>query len=214
VIAEYGADTLRLYEMFMGPLESSKPWNTRDVPGIARFLDRLWRMTLGSDEQAALLADQPDPQVERALHRLIRKVGDDIEAMKFNTAIAAMMEFVNTVFKAGRISKDQAERFVRVLSPFAPHIAEEIWQRLGHADSLAYEPWPACDPAMLTDETLQLAVQVNGKVRGRISVPAEASEDETIAAALADERIASVIAGKKVVKKIVVPGRLVNLVVK
>ncbi len=214
VIAEYGADTLRLYEMFMGPLESSKPWNTRDVPGISRFLDRLWRMNLGSDEQPALLAEKPDPQVERALHRLIRKVGDDIEVMKFNTAIAAMMEFVNTVFKAGRISKDQAERFVLVLSPLAPHIAEEIWRRLGHADSLAYEPWPVCDPAMLTDDTLELAVQVNGKVRGRISVPADTSEDETIAAALADERIASVIAGKEVLKKILVPGRLVNLVVK
>jgi len=214
VIAEYGADTLRLYEMFMGPLEASKPWNTRDVPGIARFLDRLWRMILGSDEQPALLADEPDRQIERALHRLIKKVGADIEAMKFNTAIAAMMEFVNAVFKAGRISKDQAERFVLVLSPFAPHIAEEIWERLGHAESLAYEPWPAYDPAMLAEETLQLAVQVNGKVRSRISVPAGASEDEAIAAALADERVASAIAGKQVVKKIFVAGRLINLVVK
>jgi len=216
VIAEHGADTFRLYEMFMGPLEASKPWNTRDVPGASRFLNRVWRMIVGDEEsQAPLLAGAPcDKEVEKALHRLIRKVGEDIEAMKFNTAIAAMMEFVNVVYKAGRLAKDQAERFVLVLSPFAPHIAEELWERLGHAESLAHEPWPAYDEALIAEERIEMPVQVNGKVRARISVAADAGEDEVIAAALAHERVAELSEGRNVVKKIVVPGRLVNLVVK
>jgi len=216
VIAEHGADTFRLYEMFMGPLESSKPWNTRDVPGVGRFLNRVWRMIAGDEEsQAPLLTGaHADNGVERALHRLIKKVGEDIEAMKFNTAIAAMMEFVNAVYKAGSISGDQAGRFVLVLAPFAPHIAEELWQKLGHDESLAHEPWPAYDAGLIAEETIEMPVQVNGKVRARISVPAGAGEDDVIAAALANERIAELTEGGNVVKRIVVPGRLVNLVVK
>jgi len=215
VIAQYGADTFRLYEMFMGPLDASKPWNTRDVPGVHRFLQRVWRMVLGNDDNPPLLSDQKgDEQVERALHKLIEKVERDIEAMKFNTAVAAMMEFVNAVFKAGSISRDQAERFVLVLAPFAPHLAEELWQRLGHDKTLAYEPWPVYDREMIVDEMLELPVQVNGKVRGRVQVPADAAEDAVIEAALAEKRIAACLEGKTVVKKIVVPGRLVNLVVK
>ena len=215
VIREYGADTFRLYEMFMGPLESSKPWNTRDVPGVHRFLQRVWRMIAGSEEQPPLLADADgDEQVERALHKLIRKVGDDIEAMKFNTAIAAMMDFVNQVFRAGRIDRAQAERFCLVLAPFAPHIAEELWQRLGHDASLAHEPWPVYDESMVVDATVEMPVQINGKVRGRITVAADADEAAVLATAKADERIASQIDGKTIVKQIVVPGKLVNLVVK
>jgi len=217
VIAQYGADTFRIYEMFMGPLEASKPWNTRDVPGSYRFLQRVWRMIAGDEENgpAALQADgQPDEQVERALHKLIKKVGEDIQAMKFNTAIAAMMEFVNTVFRAGKISKDQAERFVLVLSPFAPHICEELWQLLGHDQSLAYQTWPAYDEQMIAEETVELAVQVNGKVRGRVTVPADASDEQVAQAATSAESVAAAIGDKQVVKKIVVPGRLVNLVVK
>jgi len=215
VIAAYGADTFRLYEMFMGPLEASKPWNTRDVPGVHRFCRRVWRMICGDEERPAMLTDGPgEEDLERALHKLIRKVGEDIEAMKFNTAIAAMMEFVNTCYGAGRISRDQAERFVLVLAPFAPHLGEELWQRLGHDGSLAQEPWPEYDEAMIAEETVQLAVQVNGKVRGRITVPADADQQAVVAAALAEPKVASALAGKEVVKKIVVPGRLVNLVVK
>ncbi len=213
VIAQYGADTFRLYEMFMGPLEASKPWNTRDVPGVHRFLHRVWRMVAGSDDQTSLLGEGSQ-DVERALHRLIRKVGSDIPAMKFNTAIAAMMEFVNAVYKAGSLSRWQAERFVLVLAPFAPHIAEELWQRLGHDQTLAYEPWPRFDPARVVEESIELPVQVNGKLRGRITVPADASGDDVIAAALAEPKVAAAIAGKTVVKQIVVPGKLVNLVVK
>jgi leucyl-tRNA synthetase len=155
-----------------------------------------------------------DEQVERGLHKLIRKVGEDIEAMKFNTAIAAMMEWVNLVYKAGRLTADQAERFVLVLAPFAPHLGEELWERLGHDQSLAYEPWPTYDDGLIAEETVELAVQVNGKVRGRVSVPADAAEDDVIAAALAEPKVADATRGKTVVKKIVVPGRLVNIVVK
>ena len=213
VIAQYGADTFRLYEMFMGPLEASKPWNTRDVPGAHRFLHRVWRMVAGSDDQPALLGEGTE-EIERALHKLIRKVGSDIPAMKFNTAIAAMMEFVNAVYKTGTLSRGQAERFVLVLAPFAPHMAEELWQRLGHDKTLAYEPWPKFDPAKVAEDTLELPVQVNGKLRGRITVPADAAEADVVAAALSEPKVAAAITGKTVVKRIVVPGKLVNLVVK
>jgi len=213
VIAQYGADTFRLYEMFMGPLEASKPWNTRDVPGVHRFLHRVWRMVCGSDDQPALLGEGNE-DVERALHKLIRKAGADIPAMKFNTAIAAMMEFINAVYKAGSISKSQAERFVLVLAPLAPHIAEELWHRLGHDATLAYEPWPTFDPARVVEDILELPVQVNGKLRGRITVAADAPDDDVIAAALAEPKVAAALAGKTVFKKIVVPGKLVNLVVR
>jgi leucyl-tRNA synthetase len=215
VVAQYGADTLRLYEMFMGPLEASKPWNTRDVPGVHRFLNRVWRMIVGDEDQKPLLADgDGPPQVEKALHRLVKKAGEDVEAMKFNTAIAAMMEFVNVAYKAGTITPDQAGRFILVLAPFAPHIAEELWQSLGRRASLAYEPWPEYDPALIAEETVELAVQVNGKVRAKITVPAGASQEECVAAAKADPKIAAALAGKTVVKEIVAAGRLVNLVVK
>ncbi|MFW5840959.1 MAG: leucine--tRNA ligase, partial [Planctomycetota bacterium] len=215
VIAEYGADTFRLYEMFMGPLEASKPWNTRDVPGVHRFLQRVWRVVAGTDEQQALLVDTPaDQQLERALHKLIKKVGEDIESMKFNTAIAAMMEFVNQVFKAGQIGRDQAERFVQLLAPFAPHISEELWQKLGHDKSLAWQAWPSYDEQMLAEESVEMVVQINGKVRGRVEVPADAEKDDVLSAARSDQQIAANLEGKKIVKEIVVPGRLVNFVVK
>ena len=215
VIGQYGADTFRLYEMFMGPLDASKPWNTRDVPGSHRFCQRVWRMICGNEDQPALLTgEQGDKTVERALHKLIKKVGGDIEAMKFNTAIAAMMEFINTVFKAGKIAHDQAERFILVLASFAPHIAEELWEKLGHDNTLVYEPFPTYADAMIVTDTVELAVQLNGKVRGRISVAADAGEAEIIDAAMSESTVAAAIAGKEIVKKIVIPGRVVNLVVK
>ena len=228
VIAQYGSDTFRLYEMFMGPLETSKPWNTRDVPGVHRFLNRVWRMILGSEDQPALLGTAvpaverkdtgetpvlPD-EVERALHKLIKKVGEDLDSLKFNTAIAALMEFVNTVYKAGTLSPSQARRFLLVLAPFAPHIAEELWQQLGGQASLAYEPWPQYDESLLAQETIEIPVQINGKLRSRIRVAPDAPEEAMLAAALADEKVAAALAGKSLVKKIVVPGRMVNLVIR
>jgi leucyl-tRNA synthetase len=216
IIRQFGSDTFRLYEMFMGPLDSSKPWNTRDVPGLHRFLQRVWRMIAGNadNDVQPLLGKNENEDVEKALHKLIKKVGEDIEAMKFNTAIAAMMEFVNACFKAGTINQSQAERFVLVLAPFAPHIAEELWQRLGHNRSLADEAFPTFDEARLAEHTVELPVQINGKLRGKISAPADADGDAVIEIALANEKIAAGITGKTVVKKIVIPGRLINLVVK
>jgi len=172
-------------------------------------------MICGDEDNQPILSDaEPSQDVEKALHRLIKKVGEDIEAMKFNTAIAAMMEFLNTVFKAGHISHDQAERFVLILSPFAPHLAEELWQRLGHDKNLTYEPWPGYDEKLLIEETIEIPVQVNGKLRGRITVPADADEDAIITAAISEPKVAAAIEGKSIVKKIYVPGRMVNLVVK
>jgi leucyl-tRNA synthetase len=227
IIGQYGADTFRLYEMFMGPLEGSKPWNTRDIPGVHRFLQRVWRMILGSDEQKPLLSE-PRPEgsglgssrpegsgpdgLDRPLHRLVKKAGEDIEAMKFNTTIAAMMDFINQVYKVGRIAPNQAETFLLVLAPFAPHVAEELWQQLGHKASLAHEPWPAYDAALVAAETIEMPVQVNGKLKGRIQVAPDADEAAILAAATA--AVQDALAGKIIVKKIVVPKRLVNLVVK
>lgn len=215
VIAQYGADTFRLYEMFMGPLDASKPWNTRDVGGVHRFLQRIWRAIVGDEDHAPLLVSQGgDETVERSLHKLIKKVGEDFVAMKFNTAIAAMMEFVNGVFKAGHVSQSQAQRLVLLLAPLAPHIAEELWMRLGHGQSLAYEAFPSFDAAMVVESAIELPVQINGKLRAVVSVPVDADADAMLAIALAEPKIAAAIEGKTIVKKIVVPGRMVNLVVK
>jgi leucyl-tRNA synthetase len=220
VVAQYGADTLRLYEMFMGPLADAKPWNPDDVPGVHRFLGRVWRLVVPEDDSAgsvhAHFADSgatADMALERTLHRTIAKVGADVERLAFNTAIAAMMTFVNDATKAGgRLLLSQARRFVLILAPFAPHIAEELWRRLGGNASLAYEPWPSHDPAMLKDDEVELAVQVTGKIRGRITVAADADEATVLQAARA--AVAEHLTGKTIVKEIVVRGRLVNFVAK
>jgi len=219
VVKEFGADTLRLYEMYMGPLADAKPWNPKDVPGVHRFLGRCWRLVVPDDENDgavhAHLGDDraPHDELERSLHRTISKVTGDIDRMAFNTALAAMMIFVNDATKLGdALTRDQALRFVQLLSPFAPHIAEELWSRLGGEGLLAYSTWPEADPALLVEDTVELAVQVLGKVRARISVATDA-DDATILAA-AREAAAEHLAGKKVVKEIVVKGRLVNFVAK
>ena len=220
VVVGYGADSLRLYEMFMGPLDASKPWNPRDVPGVFRFLQRSWRLIAG--EEAGGLArtvstGEQNADLERLLHKTIKKVSQDIERMAFNTAISAMMEFVNEAYRAGAIHRSQAERFVLILSPFAPLIAEELWQRLrgdGWKGSLMYEPWPAFDPALVTEDRIEIPVQVNGKVAGRVSVARDASREVIEAAALADAKVAARVAGMTIVKKIYVPGRMLNIVVK
>jgi len=219
VVSEYGADTLRLYEMYMGPLADSKPWNPKDVPGIYRFLQRAWR--LGVPEyfekgaiHAHLEQDRADDlALEKQLHRTIAKVGGDIERLAFNTAIAAMMIFVNEATKAmDKLSRRQLLRFVQLLQPFAPHLAEELWQRLGGEGLLAYVPWPAVDESMLVDDEIEIAVQVLGKVRARTTVPTGAAKDVMLAAAR--EAVARHLEGKTIHKEIVVPGKLVNFVAK
>ncbi|MGD0094180.1 MAG: class I tRNA ligase family protein, partial [Planctomycetota bacterium] len=224
VVNQYGADTLRLYEMFMGPLDGSKPWNPRDVPGMFRFLRDCWRMIVDDDEskpEAGSLRThlRPDAQpsgddkLERELHKTIKGVTQDLERMAFNTAISKLMVFKNKALEtAGALNRSQAERFVLLLAPFAPHLAEELWSRLGHTQTLAYEPWPKFEEALTQDAMKELAVQVNGKLRARITVAANAPDEEV--KAKAREAVKNELAGKKVVKEIVVPGRLVNIVVK
>jgi leucyl-tRNA synthetase len=218
VVDEYGADSLRLYEMFMGPLEATKPWSMRGVEGVYRFLSRVWRLVIDDRAEETRLAgsvrdDAPDKETLRKLHQTIKKVTEDLEAMSFNTAIAAMMELSNHLTRQEVRPRSVLYTFVLLLSPFAPHLAEELWRALGHKNTLAYEPWPAFDEALTRAEEIEVPVQVNGKLRTRLRVPPDISQEELQALALADERVKSFIEGKKVRKVIVVPGKLVNIVV-
>ncbi|MBI1318803.1 MAG: leucine--tRNA ligase [Candidatus Hydrogenedens sp.] len=216
VIREYGADSMRLYEMFMGPLDREKPWNDEGVQGVFRFLKRVWSLYVTEDGglHPRIVAESGSAEVTKQLHKTIKAVGHDIEHLLFNTAISRMMEFVNAALKAESVDRAAAEQFVLVLAPFAPHLAEELWQRLGHADTLAYEPWPAYDESLLVESTIELPVQVNGKLRAKVAVPADAGKDDILAAAKADEGVAKYLEGVTLVKEIYVPGKMVNLVVK
>jgi len=215
VIADYGADSMRLYEMFMGPLEAIKPWNMQGVEGVHRFLQRLWRMIV--DEDTGNLAEavkqaEPDEQTLRLLHKTIKKVGDDIEGFNFNTAISAMMIFTNHLCKQAVRPKAVVEKFVQILAPFAPHIAEELWEKLGHKDTIAYEPWPQYNKALIKEKEIELAVQVNGKIKDRIVVPADADEQQIKEKALSTEKVVAAMVGKTPKKIIVIKSRLVNIV--
>jgi leucyl-tRNA synthetase len=218
VVREYGADSLRLYEMFMGPLEATKPWSMRGVEGVYRFLNRVWRLFVDERAQTPGLAEavkdvEPGKETLRKLHQTIQKVTEDVEAMRFNTAIAAMMEFSNHLTREEVRPRAVLEPFVLLLSPFAPHLAEELWQLLGHKETLAYEPWPVHDEALTRAEEIEVPLQINGKVRSKVTVPAGSDEAALKSAALADERIRGMIEGKTIRKVIVVPGKLVNIVV-
>ena len=215
VIAEFGADTFRMYEMFMGPLEASKPWNTRDVPGLFRLLNRIWRLVVdeSTDGLSPALVDEPASEdVQRILHKTIKKVGQDIEAFKFNTAIGQMFDFVNFVTPLERRPRAAIETFVLLAAPFAPHLAEELWERLGHDESIAYAPWPEFNAELAQDKEIEVPVQINGKVRDRVTVPADADEAALESAARAAPKVAAALKGKTVRKVIVVKGRLVNIV--
>ena len=229
VIRDYGADSLRLYEMFMGPLQAVKPWSTKGVEGVHRFLKRAHRLVT---ETKAV--DRAMTKAEaKSVAAMVRKVGDDLEAMAFNTAISAMMVFVNEAEDYARQSSQirtgaagegsvsetglprlLLEKFVLCLAPFAPHLGEELWQALGHGKSLAYEPWPEYDPAALVEDEIEIPVQVLGKLRGRIRVPPTATPADMEAAARANADVAKFIEGKTVVKVIAVPKRMVNFVVR
>jgi len=216
VVEEYGADSMRLYEMFMGPLEAMKPWSMQGVQGVSRFLQKAWRVVVEEDTgglAAAVQEAQPDEETVRLLHQTIRKVSGDIETFGFNTAISAMMIFVNHLAKLEVRPRSIVESFVLLLAPFAPHIAEELWQRLGHSESLAYQPWPKYEEELAKEKQIELAVQVNGKVRDHIVVPAEMDEEQVKAKALASEKIVAALAGKPPKKVLVVKGRLVSIVV-
>ena len=208
VVKQYGTDTMRLYVMFIGDFEKAATWMPQSIRGCRRFVERF----AGLDD---ILADKPQtPEYETKLHKLVKKVSDDIEAMKYNTAIAAMMTYLNDVYDRGFIRRDELSVLTRLLCPFAPHVAEEMWERLGGKGFASLAEWPTYEEAKTVDATAELAVTVNGKVRGTIVVPVGASKEELLTAAKADTRVAASLEGKTIVKEIVVPGKIVNLVVK
>ncbi len=209
IIEAYGADAFRLYEMFMGPLEHVKPWSTRGVEGTYRFLNRVWRLVVENDR---VCDAEPSRSQLRLLHRTIERVTGDIEQLHLNTAIAALMEFVNTAKGWDTLPKSIAERFVLLLSPFAPHIAESLWEHLGNTPSLAYTAWPELDREYLKEEDLQIAVQVNGRVRATITIPAEADRSAVLQKAKGEYNVARFLRGKSLRREIYVPGRIVNFV--
>ncbi|MEW6776288.1 MAG: leucine--tRNA ligase [Bdellovibrionota bacterium] len=216
VIDEVGADALRLFELFMGPLEDTKPWSTAGVVGMRRFLERSWRLVM--DEEAGTLRpaikdEPPSEELERLLHKTVRKVTEDIEGLRFNTALSALMEFVNEVLSRPAIPRKLVETYTLLLSPFAPHLGEELWARLGHGNTLAYESWPSFDAGKTIDDQVTIAVQVSGKVRGKVQVPRDASEALVKEAALQDEGVRKYVEGKDFKKVIFVPNRILNLVV-
>jgi len=216
VIEDYGADSMRLYEMFMGPLEATKPWSMQGVEGVHRFLNKFWRCVV--DEQTGQLHSsikdvEADEETQRLLHQSIKKITQNIETFRFNTAISQMMIFVNHLIKLETRPKKAIETFTLLLAPLSPHIAEEIWQMLGHTNTLAYESWPKFDENLAKEKEIELAVQVLGKIKDKIVVSADADEDEIKEKALACEKVASSIAGKEIKKIIIIKSRLVNIVI-
>ena len=209
IVNEYGADTLRMYEMFIGDFEKAAPWSSDSIRGVRRFLERVWALSDNLVEGDGIRAE-----VEGAIHKTIRKVGEDIETLKFNTAIAAMMALVNEFNAHGGATRAEYMVLVQLLNPFAPHMTEELWEMLGNENELAYTPWPEFDPAKCVDNVVEIAVQVNGKIRARITVGAEDDAATVLAAAKAQERVAPELEGKQLVKELYVPRKLVNLVVK
>jgi leucyl-tRNA synthetase len=213
VVARWGTDTMRLYEMFMGPIEKGAPWSDESIPGVYRFLQRVWRLFLGEDGTLVPLAEgDGTPEQARLTARTIQGVGDDLESIRFNTAISKLMIFSREISDGGALPRSAAESFTLLLAPFAPHLAEELWETLGHGESLARAPWPEANPAHLAEDTVTLVVQVNGKRRDELQVAADADEDTIRSAAVGLEKVQRHLEGREPRKVIVVPGRLVNVV--
>jgi leucyl-tRNA synthetase len=217
IYRDYGADTLRLYEMFTGPLDVSRPWNTADIVGVHRFLQRVWRNVIDeATGEPHVTAEPADTETRRLLHRTIDAVANDMARMSFNTAIARLFELNNQLTKVveetGEAPEEVVQPLILMLAPLAPHLAEELWERLGNEDSLAYVEFPTADPQWLAVETVEIAVQLNGKVRARLTVDAGLDENGTEAAARGDAHVAELLDGATVRKVVVVPGRLVNFV--
>ena len=216
-LEQYGADTTRMFEMFMGPLEATKPWSMQGVEGISRFLNRAWRMVI--DESAAEPRPSPrltdsaaTPEQLRVLHRAIRSVSEDMEGLRFNTAISRLMEFVNFFTAESARPRACMEAFVLLLAPLAPHLAEEVWQALGHRESLAFAPWPEYEERYTREDTIELPVQIDGRVRSRVVLPAAAGKEEIERAALSDPKVSKHLEGRRVARVVVVPRKLINIV--
>jgi leucyl-tRNA synthetase len=215
MIERFGADAVRLYEMFMGPLEAMKPWSTRGVEGVTRFLDRVWRLIVDEDGRVsqAVVDDAPAAEQQRLLHRTIKKVTEDLEALRFNTAISHMMVFTNELTKLGRRPRALLEPLVLLLAPFAPHLCEELWERLGHAPSIARQPWPTFDPSIVVSDRIEIPIQVNGRLRSKIEVSADWTDEQVVALAKQDAKLVEWLRGRPPRKVIYVPKKLVNFVV-
>ncbi|MEK3933826.1 leucine--tRNA ligase [Sporosarcina sp. FSL W7-1349] len=214
IVHSHGADTLRLYEMFMGPLEASKEWSTNGLDGARRFLDRIWRLFINEDGTlSSKIGGEAGGPLEKVYHQTVKKVTEDFEGMRNNTAISQLMVFINEGYKVDSIPKEYVEGFLLLISPITPHLAEEIWEKLGHTDTITYKAWPTYDESKLVDDTVEMAIQLNGKVRTKIVVSKDATKEELEQAVMEDEKVKELLEGKDVKKVIAIPGRLVNIVV-
>ncbi len=210
IVEKYGADTLRLYEMFMGPLEADKPWNNNGVEGSRKFLDRIWRLYTEDNK----IKEEPNQNLEKIYNQTVKKITEDYENLNINTAISQMMIFINAVYKENIYPKEYAEGFLKLLNPVAPFITEELWNKLGHNKTIAYEPWPTYDETKIVDTTIEIGVQVNGKLRASITIDDTDTEDTIKEKALKEENIKKYTDGKEIIKVIVVPKRIVSVVIK
>ena len=209
IVREYGADTMRLYEMFIGDFEKSAPWSSASIKGCKRFLDRIWAL-----QDVVVDGDTYRDELRASFHKTIKKVTEDIEELKFNTAIASMMSLLNQIAAVGSINRAEFKTFLILLNPFAPHITEELFEQMNYGGMITEASWPTYDEAECVEDTIELVVQVNGKLRGKLVVAADISKDDAISAAKEEPHVKEAISGKNVVKEIYVPGKLVNIVAK
>ncbi|MCH7763922.1 MAG: leucine--tRNA ligase [Candidatus Marinimicrobia bacterium] len=215
IVNEFGADSMRLYEMFMGPLDKAKPWNTKGLQGCSRFINKLWSKVCSSNGLSSYITeDAPNDETVKLLHQTIKKIGEDVENLRFNTAISQMMIFTNHLITLDHVPKSVLETFVKLLAPFIPHVSEEIWEYLGHNESITYESWPEFDEALAKEDLITIAIQVNGKLRANIEVSADSEKKDVLYIAKDNNRIKAYLDGNEIIKEIYVEGRLVNFVVK
>ena len=210
IVRDFGADTLRLYEMFMGPLEVSKPWSQQGVEGARKFINRVWTFFTNMEN----ITEENDGALTKVYHQTVKKVTSDFEQLGFNTAISQLMIFVNAAYKNGSCPKEYAEGFVKMLSCITPHAGEEMWSILGHDDTIAFEPWPVYDEEAIKEDTVEIGVQVNGKVKGKVEIAVDEESDSAIAKAKEVPGVKNAIDGKNIVKEIYVKGKIINIVVK
>lgn len=210
MVREYGADALRLYEMFMGPIDAAKPWDVTGIEGTKKFLDRIWRLYVESDK----ISDKDNANLDKIYNYTIKKVTNDYENMYFNTAISQMMIFINTVYKEDSLPTKYAEGFLKILNPVAPHITEELWTKLGHNKTIAYEKWPEYDETKIVENEVEIPVQINGKVKATISIPVDLAESEVKEKVHKNSNISTLVSGKTIVKEIYIKNKIYNIVVK
>ena len=208
IVRDFGADTLRLYEMFMGPLEASKPWSNQGVEGAYKFINRVYRIIV----EANIITNEPVKELEKVYHQTVKKVTEDFENLAFNTAISQMMIFINEVYKVNKLPKEYADGFIKMISCITPHLGEELWQLTGHNNTIAYEAWPTYDEAKTKDNDVTIVVQVNGKLRDKIIVPINTPKEDVEKVALTSEKIQAILNGAAPKKIIVVPNKLVSIV--